>query len=77
MGQQVSAGCAIGYLVYGVVDVAEEFPLCVDGLWPVVLVVFQEQVFKRCHVLLFKRHHHLVAQTKKHQLGERRAKVMS
>lgn len=36
----------LSYLVYGIIDVAVEFTLGVDGLWSVVLVILQEKVFE-------------------------------
>lgn len=56
------------YLLYGEVHVAVELILSVHGLGSSVLITLQEKVFKRPHVLLFKRHHHLVAQPEQHQL---------
>ena len=60
-----------GYLVYGKVDVAVQFLLRVNSLRHVVLITLQKKVFERCRVLLFERHHHLVAQSEQHQLKGR------
>ena len=62
---------SLGYLVYGKVDVAVQFLLRVNGLRSVVLITLQEKVFERGSVLLFERHHHLVAQSEQHQLRGR------
>lgn len=62
---------SLGYLVYGKVDVAVQLLLRVNGLRSVVLITLQEKVFERGRVLLFKRHHHLVAQSEQHQLRGR------
>lgn len=58
----------LGYLLYGKLDVAVQLGLGVDGLMSVVLITFKEKVFERRRVFLFKRHHHLVAQSEQHQL---------
>lgn len=52
-------------------DVAVQFLLRVNGLWAVVPITLQEKVFECSCVFLFKRHHHLVAQSKQHQLRDR------
>lgn len=48
-----------------------ELRLRVDRLRSVVLISLQEKVLERCSVFLLKCHHHLVAQSKQHQLRDK------
>lgn len=59
---------ALQYPIYGKVDEAVQLRLRVHSLRNVVLIILQEKVFERRRVFLFKRHHHLVAESKQHQL---------
>lgn len=64
----------LGYLLYGKLDVAVQLRLRVDRLVSVIPITFKEKVFERRRVFVFECHHHLVAQSKQHQLQRDREK---
>lgn len=65
------------YLLYGVVDVVVDALLRVDAqrLLRIIPIVPEEQMLEGVGVLLLKRHHHLITETKQHQLTHTHTQV--